>query len=258
MRSWLLPALALVAALPTPALAAGEEQGQLPPPPVSMPAPDFLFGQPTWSLAVRGSWVLSSAGSDWYRFVTNQLTLSGGDFNAPAIGADVAFALTPRLDIVTGFDFSRSNTQSEYRHYVDNNRLPIVQTTDLRGVNVGASLRYALAARGREVGSLAWIPRPLVPYVGAGGGMYWFRVRQSGDFVDYQDLSVFNDVFESSGWTPSVQAFGGVDLKLHRRLYLNVEARYVWASADLGPVWIDFDPIDLAGLRIGTGISIVF
>ena len=93
------------------------------------------------------------------------------------------------------------------------------------------------------------MPNTVVPYVGAGGGAHWYRLRQQGDFVDYVDLSVFTDVFESSGWTPSAHVFGGADIKVHRRLYVTVEARYQWAAGDLGPDWIDFDPIDLSGLR---------
>jgi hypothetical protein len=41
-------------------------------------------------------------------------------------------------------------------------------------------------------------------------------------------------------------------------MYLTVEARYEWAKGDLGRDWIDFDPIDLSGLHVGTGINFVF
>ena len=48
------------------------------------------------------------------------------------------------------------------------------------------------------------------------------------------------------------------NLKLHRRLYLTVEARYQWTRGDFGADFINFDPIDLSGLHIGTGINIIF
>jgi hypothetical protein len=256
MRSW-LSALLVVATAAVAHAAPGEGQNA-PPPQVPLPSPDFLFGRPDGSVTVRGSWVFSRAGSDWYEFVTDQLTIDSGAFNAPAIAFEVGVSITPRLDILGGLDFSRASMTSEYRDFVDNNRLPITQATDLRGANIGLSVRYALTPRGREVGRLAWVPNTVVPYVGAGGGAYWFRVRQAGDFVDYVDLSVFPDVFESSGWAPSAHVFGGADIKLYRRLYLSVDARYLWATGDLGAEWIDFDPIDLAGFRLGTGISVFF
>ena len=101
------------------------------------------------------------------------------------------------------------------------------------------------------------MPRKVVPYVGAGGGAMWFQVRQSGDFVDYVDLSVFTDVFESSGWAPTAHAFGGVDVRVLRRAYVTFDARYTWASGSLGPDWIDFDPIDLSGLRLSAGFNFI-
>ena len=95
-------------------------------------SPDFLFGHPRGAIAVRTGWVMARAGSDIYTFVENQLTVNKKDFNAPGIGFDGDIALTPRLTAVAGFDFSGSGTNSEYRNLVDNNRLPIKQTTTMR------------------------------------------------------------------------------------------------------------------------------
>jgi hypothetical protein len=256
MRYW-LPAVFVLLTSAAMQAAPGEQD---PPAPVQVPRgnPDFLFGPPDGSLGIRGSWLFTRAGSDWYDFVTNQLTIDDGAFNAPGITFEAGFFVTPRLDILAGVDVSGRSTTSEYRQFVDNNRLPISQQTELRGTTISGSLKYSLMPRGREVGNLAWVPATLVPYVGAGGGAHWFRVRQQGDFVDYVDLSVFSDVFNSSGWAPTAHVFGGADIKLHRRLYLTVEARYMWAAGDLGADWINFDPIDLSGLRFGTGINVVF
>jgi hypothetical protein len=116
--------------------------------------------------------------------------------------------------------------------------LPIEQSTLLRGANFSGGLKFALTERGREVGRLAWVPRKVVPYIGAGGGAMWFQVRQNGDFVDYVDLSVFTDVFESSGWAPTAHAFGGVDVRVLRRAYVTVR-RAVYVG--LGQSWTGLD-----------------
>jgi hypothetical protein len=245
MRSW-LPAIFIFLAAATAQAAPGEQDS---PAPIQVPrgSPDFLFGRPDGSIGIRGSWIFSRASSDWYDFVTDQLTIDQGAFNAPSITFEVGFFVSPRFDVVAGVDVSGSSTHSEYRRLVDNNRLPITQKTELRGTTISGSLKYALIERGREVGSVAWVPNTVVPYVGAGGGAHWFRLTQQGDFVDYVDLSVFTDLFKSSGWSPSAHVFGGADIKLHRRLYLTVEARYEWAAGDLGADWINFDPIDCRG-----------
>jgi hypothetical protein len=238
--------------------ASGQCQTSSPPRAAQREAPDFLFGRPVGSFSIRGSRLFARAGSDWYDFVSDQLTLRKKDFNSPAFAADVAIAVTPRLDAVGGVEFSQASRGSEYRHMVDNNRLPIEQTTRLRQANVTAGIRLALTERGRQVSSLVWVPRTVTPYVAAGGGMMHFDLQQSGDFVDFVDLSVFTDVFRSKGWAPTAHAGAGVDVKLTRRIYATVDGRYLWAAGDLGRDWIDFDKIDLAGFRMSAGVNLLF
>jgi|SRR5687768_17506640 len=249
--------LSLTAARSQAAPADDQNQNQ-PPQQTQRSTPDFLFGRPDGSVGIRGSWMFARAGSDWYEFVTHHLTLENRDFNAPAIGIDYGIVIAPRAEVVIGVDVGQSRTGSEYRSFVDNNRLPITQETRLREVNLSGGLKFALTGRGREVGRFAWVPRALVPYAGAGGGMLWFEVQQTGDFVDFVDNSIFTDVFRSRGWTPSAHVFGGVDIQVHRRLFLTLDGRYLWAAGDLGRDWIDFDPIDLTGLRLAAGINVVF
>jgi len=253
MRVWQAVLVALSLASPAIAGPGGAAQAQPP-----NPTPDFLFGRPRGSIGIRGGWTIGRAGSDWYHFVTDQLTLNNGDFNRPAIGTEGTFTLTPRLDLVVGFDYGQSTTNSEYRHLVDNNRLPIEQTTVLRESSITFGVRYALTERGRQISRFAWIPRSIVPFVGGGGGATWFQVRQEGDFVDYVDYSVFSDVFEAKGWSPSGFVSGGAEIRLLRRLFLTLDGRYFWAKGDLGRTWVDFDPIDLSGFRMSAGINFKF
>ena len=252
MRAWLPLSLVLILAGPVSPAAAEQDS-----PPAPRPAPDFLFGRPSGTIGLRVGWLSGRAGSDWYDFVTDQLTLERKNFNGPGFGTDLGITLTSRVDLMIGFDYNQSTTASEYRRFVDNNRLPIEQTTLLRNANISGGLKIALTERGREIGRLAWVPRTVVPFVGAGGGATWFQLRQYGDFVDYVDLSVFTDVFESRGFTPSAHVLGGVDVRVLRRAYVTFDARYIWAAGDLGADWIDFDPIDLSGLRVSAGINFI-
>ena len=220
--------------------------------------PDFLFGAPHASIGLRGTWTMASASSDLYDFVTRQLTVEKSDFNMPGIGFDVAYRITERLDGQFGFEGGKNTTASEYRDYVDNNLLPINQTTSLKVVHLTGSVKFSLAPRGYEVSRLAWVPRRIVPYVGVGGGAIYYDFTQSGDFVDFVDLSVFPDVFRSKGWAPSGHAFAGMEVKLYRGLYGTIEGRYTKATAKLGTDFIDFDPIDLSGFRLAAGVNLLF
>jgi outer membrane protein W len=73
--------------------------------------------------------------------------------------------------------------------------------------------------------------------------------------VDFQDLSVFDDTFESDGWTPVALVMAGLDYSLGPRVVLNGDVRYHFASADMNRDFTSFsDGIDLSGLQLSLGV----
>jgi len=99
-----------------------------------------------------------------------------------------------------------------------------------------------------------------VPYAGAGGGMLFYRLFQTGDFIDAltPQRSIFYDTFISSAWTPAAHLYGGVDIRVARRVYATLDGRYLWASGKMDPQFVGFDRLDLAGLRTSAGVNVVF
>lgn len=244
-----------------PAIAGpGPDQGPGQPGPGTRPAPspDFWFGQPSWSVGVRGGWLFAREGSDFFTFVQDQFTIDSGDFSAPGIAVDVGFAVAPRADAVFGFEYSGKSRVSEYRDFVDNNRLPITQESSLRQVNLTGSLKVALIPRGRTISQLAWIPRTVMPYAGGGAGFMWYQLEQQGDFVDFLDFSVFPARFKSDGWTPSAHLFAGTDVNVWKHLFVSVEGRYTWAASDLDRDFTGFEPLDLSGFKLTAGMNLLF
>lgn len=255
--SWILALAVLIGCSAQPAFA------QATPPPTTsisqdLPTADFMFGRPRATVGVRGAWAMPTGGSDLFDFIQDQLTIDSGDFNGPAFAFDVGVPVGSRMDVVVGYEFARGTVNSEYRDLVDNNELPIQQESSLRQNSLTGSVRFLLVPRGRSVGKFAWVPSRLTPYAGAGGGLLWWKFQQRGDFVDFQDMGVFTDVFTSNGTTPSGHVFGGMDIQAYKRLLISFEGRYIWASDALGPDFIDFEPIDLSGFRFSTGINILF
>lgn len=216
----------------------------------------FLFRAPAGQVSLRIGFDSAIAGSDVFAQVVEELTLNQGDFSSMTFASDVDYGLTPRLDLRFSFAFSRSTTPSDYRHFVDNNRQEIQQTTGFDRLPLTASLKAYLANPGRSVGHFAWIPSRYAPYVGAGGGAMWYRFEQRGDFVDFTDFKVFPDHFLSEGWTPTLQTFVGTDVSLNPRFAVTVEGRYQWARAQLSRDFVDFQPINLSGFALTAGFSI--
>jgi len=222
------------------------------------PAPDFFLGRPRGWVGARGGWLLAAADSDLFDFIEKQLTLDDGDFRAASFGFSAGFMLTRRVDLVLAVEFSRSSASSEFRDYVDENFLPITQRTELNEAEVSFSATYALAPRFRQVSRFASVLRRVVPYVGGGAGLLHHELKQTGDFVDFTDLSIFTTTLQSTGWTPSVHVMGGLDFQLYRSWFATAEARYTWADSEPGLAFVGFDPMDLSGFRFSVGVNYVF
>lgn len=230
---------------------------QQPPASISR-TPDFLIGAPRMRLGLRGSWVMPRAGGNLFSFVGDQLTFEPSDLRTRGMVADLAVALASRVDLVTGFDRSRRSTGSEYRRLLASNGQPIAQTTRLEETGVTLGLRYLPLGSGRRISRLAFIPRRVTPYVGAGATVSLYNFSQRGQFVDPADRAVFTDAFTSDGWTLGPFVQGGAELQVWKRLYVSVDGRYGWLDGALDPDFSGFDGIDLAGFRASTGIGIAF
>ncbi|HYV96824.1 MAG TPA: hypothetical protein VE967_05165 [Gemmatimonadaceae bacterium] len=218
--------------------------------------PGFLFGPPRGAVTIRTGWSLASAGSDVFSFTTNQLTLDRRDFSGAMLSVDATWRVLPRTELVASAGITATVKRSEFRDFVDNNELPIEQSTEFARAPLTIGLRQNLGGTGRQVGRFAWVPSRVTPFVGAGAGVMYYRFKQYGDFIDFATMDVFPSQFVSEGWTPTAYASAGVDYSLSARIGLTAEGRYHWARANLSRDFSGFDKIDLAGLATTVGVSI--
>src|SRR6267143_405499 len=222
--AWLLAATAIVTVTrPSHAQSAGD---------------GFLFHAPGGSWGVYGGFNRASASGDVFAFVTKQLTLNRGDFSSATFGSNLAVRLSPSNDIVFDVSVAGVSRRSEFRKWVDQNNLPIEQTTSLLRVPVTLGVRHYLSARGRSIGRFAWIPAARATYVGFGAGLMRYDFHQAGDFVEFNTLNIVYDEFVSKAWTPVLHALAGIEMSLGRVVLVTGEARYTWAK---GPMSRDYE-----------------
>jgi len=248
-RRLLVAALA-VAAVVTPTVVAdahAQSQGD-----------GFLFKQPNVTLGLRFGYAVPRAGSEVFDLTREQLTVDKSDFNALSFSGEVAVRATGRLDVALNMGYEKSSTRSEFRDWVDQDDLPIEQTTAFSRVPLTLGAKAYLLERGRRISRFAWIPRKVAPWVGAGGGVVWYEFEQTGDFVDFDTEEIFFENFRSAGASPAGYLAAGVDLSLSPRWVVTTEARYTLAKAEMDRDFVGFDDIDLAGLRAGVGIAVRF
>ena len=222
---------------------------------------DFQFAAPRYSVGIRGGYAISTADSDLHDFFMGLLTLRRSDFDGPVFAMDFSWHALPWLDAMMGFEVSGSSARSEYRNFVDQDDLPITQRTRVLQVPITFSAKVYPLGRGKQVGQFAWIRKTVAPYVGAGFGPTWYELKQSGDFVDFDDCtdvddcSIFQGSLRSSGWAFAGHAFLGVDIKITRTVGAIVEARYYWANAGVSGSFLGFRSIDLDGAHFSAGIN---
>ena len=219
----------------------------------------FFFGPPRTKLALRSGAMLYAGGGDLFDFFRSELTLSRGDMRGPSAAGELGIYVGPRLDLVLSAGISAAEATSEVRDWVDENDLPITQTTSLRVAPVTASLRFYPLSRGRRISSLAWVPARTSPYLGVGGGAAWYWLRQTGEFVEEdpetESAVIFSDDYGSNSAAAIGHVFGGVEHWVTQRMGLSLEARYNVGKATPRDDFRDWDSLDLSGLQLSLGAS---
>lgn len=239
--------LLAAAALLLPAIAGAQASGD-----------GYAFGRPHASVTIRGGVAQPMAGGQLFDDVRDQLTLGSGSFTTGTLGVDVDIRLLSRVNLQLGGTWGSRTSDSHFRDFTDTDDQEIEQRTKFTRVPLTAGLKVHLVEPGRAVGSLAWIPRKLVPYVGAGGGVMYYRFEQKGDFVDFENLDVFRSTLRTSGWAPGGYLNTGIDLAVRPTVGLVTDLRYDFARGPTRDEFELYDRIDLSGLSASVGLSFRF
>lgn len=221
---------------------------------------DYLLGKPKATLTLRIGAARPNASNGVFAFADSLLTLDPNKYAGVSFGADIGVPLTQRLELQLSASSASRRVQSEYRDFVDNNDLPIEQSTRLNRAPVSIGVRYNLTPAGRSVSRLAWVPAKLVPYVAAGGGAMYYRFQQQGDFIDFlsQNQDVFSAKLEAKGWAPLLYGATGLTWSVRPAVALNTELRYDHSRAPLKGDYTGFDKTALSGLGLSTGLQFRF
>jgi hypothetical protein len=226
--------------------------------PAAAQSADFLFHRPVLTLALRGGWAVPRAQSEIFDFTVDELTVDRDDFAGFVLQGEIAARVHDRFDVALNVGHSEAKARSEFRDWVDDDDLPIEQTTRFRRTPIEVAGKAYLLPRGREISRFAWVPYGWAPWVAGGAGAMVYHFDQSGDFVDFETLDIFPKDFESQGTTATAHAAAGADVSVGPHLLLTGEGRYQWARADMSRDFVDFDPIDLSGFQVTIGLAARF
>lgn len=221
-------------------------------------AQDFFLFTPRVTLGVHGGFNVARAGSEVFDFTSDNLTVESSDFSSPAIRAELAVRLTERVDVSVDVAWMATDVRSESRDFIGTDDLPILQTTEFSQTPITFNLKYYLKDRGQQIGSFAWVPAKIVPYLGSGVGIVRYSFVQSGEFVVEETLEIVNARFDSATQGRLFHIMGGAEYALTKNALVVLDGRYRWASAQMRNDWVDFDDIDLSGLSFSLGLAVRF
>lgn len=186
--------------------------------------------------------------SDYW--LDNQAVFGGDIENLEdlALGVDFRFALGSRLGLLISGDFYEGDDDLAYLDFVDSRGADIVHNTNLDVSALTAGLVFNLTPPGARV----------VPYLGAGGGLYFWTLTERGDFIDFGDPlgpTIFTGTFEDDGQAVGWYLLGGLEIPLGIRWSLFAEGRWHSVEDRLSGDFAGLGDLDLSGRQISAGAS---
>jgi opacity protein-like surface antigen len=182
--------------------------------------------------------------SEYWDDVERDFTGSVDDLENVSFGLDYLLPLNRNFSLMfSGTAYAGDTTQS-YRGFVDNfgDRIRHDTTLGIASATVGVVVH--------PFGSDA----PVSPYIGAGGGSYFWSLEEEGDFIDNND-DVFFATFQDEGVAFGYYYLVGLEAPITRRMSIFGEGRWTQVDDELSDDFEGFGDIDLSGQTFLVGLS---
>ena len=164
------------------------------------------------------------------------LVFDTDEFGGAAIGGEWLVGLGRFLEAGAGVSYTAQTVPSFYQDFVDPDGTEVDQDLHLRITPIAFTVRFLPLGQAT----------PFQPYVGGGLGIFNWKYRESGEFIDFNaGREIFVDTFEANGNATGAIVLGGVRFA-GRRFSAGGEIRYQHASGDL-PSDFSAPKIDLGG-----------
>jgi opacity protein-like surface antigen len=236
-------ATALVAAAPALAQPPGppDDPNYPPPPPPRHHQETNRFGELRfWVGAFR-----PTASSDYWHDNFANFTGSRNDFQDVIGGGDFIYHFDRMNAIMVSVSGYTGNNTEAYRFFADQDNNPIVHHTRLEITS--GSFGYALFPAGTH--------NAVIPYLGAGVGLYSWRLTENGDFIDPSN-NIFGAHLSDSGTAFGYYFVAGLEVPVSRHVALLVDGRYTVAHDNLGGAFSGFNRLDLSGGQLAGGVAL--
>jgi outer membrane protein W len=167
----------------------------------------------------------------------DSLAFNVKDFNGPTVTGEWLVGVSDFVEVGFGAGIYQRTVPSVYRNQVNANGSEIQQDLKLRIIPMTATVRFL------PIGHAA-----VEPYIGAGVGAFNWRYTETGDFVDFGDLSIFHATYQAKGTAIGPVILAGLRIPVADMFDIGGEVRYQRAEGDTKP-----DDSGLLGRKIDLG-----
>ncbi len=206
----------------------------------------------------------------------DQMSFAKKDYQGSMIGIGYDYFVGKNINLCLALDFYNQSEVGYYNDWVVNT----LEEGDFAfpyeyymGNDITHSFRVSSTPLQLSVKFLPLGRRVrLVPYLGGGGSLVFWRVRMFGDMVNFADPWVYTDtelgdvdiypveqvLGRENGISFGWHAFGGFQFPISERATVEAEVRYHSVKAKLEEWFAGFDDFDLGGLSLTAGLSFWF
>lgn len=190
---------------------------------------------------------LPEGSSEYWEDKEDEFTGDVGDLENVSFGADYLLSLSPRVSLQFGGSVYEGDTTQAYLDFVDNfgDEIRHDTTLSIASANLGVVL------------NLTGPDSPIIPYIGAGAGAYFWQLEEDGDFIDFGtvDDEIFSATLQSEGVAFGYYGLVGLEAPLSPRFSLFAEGRWTQAEDELSDDLEGLGDVDLSGREFAVGLS---
>jgi opacity protein-like surface antigen len=184
--------------------------------------------------------------SEYWTDKQQDFTGDPSDLENAVGGIDYLLGLNNQLSLMFSGSYFEGDTTQSYRDFDDNFGDRIRHDTTLGIGSLTAGLLVHLTGP----------DAPVSPYLGGGGGAYFWRLEENGDFIDFnRNNEIFNASLESTGTAFGYYLVAGLEAPISRNLSVFAEGRWTQAEDDLSEDFEGFGKLDLSGREVSAGLA---
>jgi opacity protein-like surface antigen len=171
---------------------------------------------------------------------------SRSDYQDVIGGGDFIYHFDRYNAVMFSASFYGTTNTISYRNFLDQNNQRIRHDHEFDIAS--GSVAYVLFPAGTHT--------PVIPYLGAGVGVYGWRLVEDGDFIDFNDNNrIFSSRLHDSGAAFAYFFVAGIEVPVTRHVAFLIDGRYTKSHADLSGDFAGFGRLDLSGGQIVGGIA---